>query len=116
MAAAPWIRLYKLPEWKAAKWAVHERDGFRCTYVDGRGRCTATSTLTTLEAHHVRKLRDLWQDAGRDWNRFLVLALDRSMIVTLCYRHHDAIDKPGRPLKAKLSARPISRRTRWARP
>lgn len=109
---APWTRLYKLPEWQAAKWAVHERDGYRCLFVDGRGRCTATSRTTRLEAHHIRKIKDLWLDAGRDWQQFLFLALDRANIVTLCYRHHLRVDQagqPGRQPKSRLSARPLPR-------
>ena len=107
---APWLALYKQPQWQTVKWAVHQRDGYRCVYQDGRGRCGVTSHQTRLEAHHLRKTRMLWFDAGQDWTRFLQLALDPDNIVTLCYRHHLQADaKPGRRPKAAASARPLPR-------
>jgi hypothetical protein len=110
--AAPWLRLYKTPEWQAAKWAVHQRDDFRCTFTDARGRCTTTSRQTRLEAHHIRKVRELWHDAGKRWPAFLELACDQSNLVSLCYRHHLAVEKPGSRPVAKLSARPLTTRRR----
>src|SRR5262249_21681637 len=95
LTRAPWIRIYSQPEWQTVKWKVHERDGYRCTYVDARGRCTQTSRTTRLEAHHLRKVRYLWGDAKGAWRSFMALALDPSNIVTLCYRHHMAADRPG---------------------
>lgn len=106
---APWLAIYKQPDWQVVKWAIHKRDGFRCTFADKRGRCTQTSQTTRLEAHHVRKVRDLWLDADRDWDTFLSLALDKSNLVSLCYKHHLKADKqkPGRRKLAAFSARPL---------
>lgn len=71
-----------------------------------------TTQTGTIEAHHVRKVRQLWLDAKRDSATFVRLALDPANIVTLCYRHHLAADRPanlgGLP-KAKLSAGPRRR-------
>lgn len=112
---SPWIKLYSLPSWNYVKWSVHKRDGYRCTYTDARGRCTMTTSKGTIEAHHVRKVRQLWLDAKRSWPQFERLALDPSNIVTLCYRHHQRADgrEPGRLHDLRLSA-PRKRSTRPA--
>lgn len=101
---APWLALYGLPAWNKTKWAVHRRDGYRCTYVDARGRCRADAETATIEAHHLIKVRELWLMAGKDMPTFLELALDRSKIVTLCYKHHRMADRPGKQPPARASA------------
>jgi hypothetical protein len=108
LKSAPWLMLYDLPAWNRTKWAVHRRDGYRCTYVDARGRCRVTKETGPIEAHHVRKVRDLWLDAGRNKRKFVMLGLDQAGIVTLCRRHHQLADGwptvLGRRRRARLSA------------
>jgi hypothetical protein len=104
IASAPWLAVYKLPEWKLAKWQTHARDGYRCTFTDRRGRCTATVQTSTIEAHHVRRLWQLWQDANGVWEKFVPLALNQRNLVTLCWRHHMAEHRPGRKGRFAASA------------
>lgn len=116
---APWVALYDLPEWSTAKWAVHRRDGYRCTYADKAGRrCATTNRTGRIDAHHTTKVRELYAAAKGDWDTFLRLALDRSKIVTLCHRHHQLADRPanpGRPARRSVSADRLSRRAKRAR-
>jgi hypothetical protein len=112
---SPWLKLYHLPEWNRVKWHVHKRDGYRCTYADRLGRrCRATTKTSTMEAHHVVKVRELYRLAKGDWHKFLALALDPDNICSLCWRHHLYADKPvGKPgslVSAKLSSGPKKRR------
>lgn len=114
LRAAPWLRLYRLPEWNRVKWAVHRRDGFRCMHVGHRGRCRVTTETGRIEAHHVVKVRILYMRARGDWDKFLRAALDPSNIVSLCFLHHLEADKPGRQASSALSARPKAQRTKTA--
>ena len=38
--------------WRKQRERVLERDGFRCTHKDGRGRCSATVETARIEVHH----------------------------------------------------------------
>ena len=106
------LELYHLPEWNAVKWRVHKRDGYRCTYVDWRGRCRVTRGTGTIEAHHLKKVKELYAQSRGDWATFVRLALDPDNIATLCFRHHLMADRPGRPIILGASARPKARRSK----
>lgn len=56
------------PNWKQLREEQLERDGHRCTAVEGGVRCTAT---TNLEVDHLEEMSD-----------------DHSRLQTLCRRHH----------------------------
>lgn len=95
--AAPWLRLYHLPEWNRVKWRVHKRDGYRCTAMLPFGRCRATTRTAVIHAHHVVKLRDLHERHKGDWRGFVEAALDDKDIVTLCLKHHREADRVPMP-------------------
>jgi hypothetical protein len=76
-------------KWRRARTRRAAVDGYRCTYVDERGRC---EHVGALHAHHLDRLTLLWDQAGHDYLRFETLACNVERLRSVCARHHPEVE------------------------